>query len=114
MLARYVRAFGLSAVLHVLVAAVLVWLMRPGPHTRTNARTITVVVEAAAEDTAYPGLNPVDREKEDWDLKTDSGGGLAPLALGDLDVDVDTPSRLRRFSSPCVPRKWSVPRTGPR
>lgn len=63
---RFIPAFGSSAIVHIL-AATLLWPLLPSrissrPHT---ANAITAFVVAPAEDSAFPGLNPVKATK-DW------------------------------------------------
>jgi hypothetical protein len=103
---RYFRAFGLSAALHVLAAATLVWLAQsPAIRTGSKERTLTTVVVAPTEDRGYPGLKPVDRQA---DVSTvEAGDAALPLQIADFWVDVEkiaTHAPVLFRSSPPVSR----------
>jgi hypothetical protein len=85
---RYFRAFGLSAALHLLAAAALVWLAQsPAIRTGSKERNLQTVVVAPSEDRGYPGLKPVDRQA---DVATaEAGDASLPLQIADFRVDVE-------------------------
>jgi hypothetical protein len=65
MWARYVGAFGMSAATHAAIIAALVWaayVPLPGPRQKA-ARPVEVVLLPPSEDSAFPGLKPVERSR---------------------------------------------------
>jgi len=98
MTARYIRALGLSALLHVLaVAGLMPAASTPATHVEPNKRT-PAVVAAAVEDSSFPGLNPVNRAR-------DSSAGEHPpssLSIGNVRIDVEKIGYRQRVLFPFV------------
>jgi hypothetical protein len=65
MLARYGGAFGTSMVMHAAIVAGLVWTTYVPPlATRQKpARQVEVLLLPPSEDSAFPGLKPIDRNR---------------------------------------------------
>jgi hypothetical protein len=86
MLARYIRAFGGSAVLHLLALGALVVLMRQPPaRAAQHGRQVAVVIVPPAEDPVFPGLKPVRQEPENTSI--DQVELARPLPIADFTVD---------------------------
>lgn len=65
MLARYGGAFGMSMACHAAVVVILVWtayVPLPGPRQKAE-RQLEVVLLPPNEDSAFPGLKPVERSR---------------------------------------------------
>jgi hypothetical protein len=74
MLARYGGAFGTSMVLHAALAGWMAWAtLVPAPAVQQANRGIEVVLLPPSEDSAFPGLKPVERSggKAPQDLKSE-------------------------------------------
>jgi hypothetical protein len=80
MLARYTGAFGCSTALHAAVAVWLAWSTFIPP---TSDRHIDVVLLPPTEDSAFPGLKPIDRADPSWRTGDFSHEG----GIGDADLD---------------------------
>jgi hypothetical protein len=62
MLARYGGAFGTSMVLHAALAGWMAWAtLVPAPALQQANSRIEVVLMPPSEDSAFPGLKPVER-----------------------------------------------------
>jgi len=98
MRARYGGAFGTSMGIHAAIAGWLVWTTYVPPvRAQKPARHIEVVLLAPSEDSAYPGLNPVERNRDtsQGDLK-----GEGQLAGADIDRIGRHPIVLFPFVTP--------------
>jgi hypothetical protein len=97
---RYVRAFVLSLVLHLLLAAALGWRPEPlsaQPQAKAS-RAIEVFAVAPAEDATFPGLNPLGQTQDDWTIKP--GDKASTLQIGTFNVDVRKISERARVLFP--------------
>jgi hypothetical protein len=64
MRARYGGAFGTSMAMHLAVVAVIAWTTSlPPPGPARTPRQIEVVLVPPAEDSAFPGLKPLERSR---------------------------------------------------
>jgi hypothetical protein len=86
MIRRYVTAFGSSLLVHVLAAAVVLWLMSPpAAGTAVTAPGTMIAFVVPPEDSTFPGLNPIDTSQHEWMFP---GAGSSPLRIGELRIDV--------------------------
>ena len=70
MFARYLGAFATSTAIHAAIAAWLVWTTYVPPvrtPSRTDRRPEIVLLQPPNEDSAYPGLKPVERSRRKAD-----------------------------------------------
>lgn len=82
MLTRYASAFVTSAAIHAAAAVWLAWSSYiPAP--RANDRQAQVVLLSPSEDSAFPGVRPVDRTNPGWQAADLSQEGR--IAGADLD-----------------------------
>jgi hypothetical protein len=98
--ARYIQAFAASLLLHLLAAMVVGWRPAPLPAQppATASRAIQAYVVAPAEDSRFPGLNPVAKAADDWTLPRDDKAST--LAIGRFNVDVSKISERARVLFP--------------
>ncbi len=86
---RHVTAFGSSLTLHLLAAAVALWLAsaasRRPTHMGHTANVIAVFVPAQTEDSEFPGLNPIIRTEDD--VAVQRGDESSALSIGSFAFD---------------------------
>src|SRR6476660_3825191 len=98
MSARYGSALGMSAALHALVVALLMWPgSTPAVRGEPLARRPVSVVVASAEDATFPGLNPLEPAPDASAIE-----GPSSLNIGNVRIDVQKIGSRERFLFPFV------------